>query len=183
MVMKMLTIGEAEGAGIYIAEGSSSLIIKVVVIAAENGGIVAFKSKVVVMDSVVGLNGKAGILLYEAQGHPFLQGNEIAYTHAQPAGAWGAGILAMGSTVNAAENLLLANEFTGALAFGGLIQLGNNQIECNPLDLVREKYQDVLGAFQGLGGNECSCAGVAHDCTAASSNIEPPEGIDEDEEE
>jgi hypothetical protein len=32
-VMKMLTIGEAEGAGIYIAEGSSSLIIKAVVIA------------------------------------------------------------------------------------------------------------------------------------------------------
>jgi hypothetical protein len=181
MVMKMLTIGEAEGAGIYIAEGSSSLIIKVVVIAAENGGIVAFKSKVVVMDSVVGLNGKAGVLLYEAQGHPFLQGNEIAYTHAQPAGAWGAGILAMGSTVHAAENLLLANEFTGALAFGGLIQLGNNQIECSPLDLVHEKYQGVLGAFQGLGGNECSCDGVAHDCTAASSNIEPPEGIDEEE--
>jgi hypothetical protein len=87
----------------------------------------------------------------------------------------------MGSTVNATGNLLFQNEFTGALAFGGLIQLGDNQIECNPLDLVHEKYQGVLGAFQGLGGNECSCAGIAHDCTAASSSIEPPEGIDEEE--
>lgn len=50
MYMKLVTIGEAEGAGIYIAEGSSGLIIRVNVMGAENGGIVAFKSKVVVMD-------------------------------------------------------------------------------------------------------------------------------------
>jgi hypothetical protein len=104
------------------------------------------------LDSVVGLNGKAGVLLYEAQGHPFLQGNEIAYTHAQPAGAWAPASLPWAPRSTRAENLLLANEFTGALAFGGLIQLGNNQIECSPLDLVHEKYQGVLGAFQGLGG-------------------------------
>ena len=91
--MKLVTIGEAEGAGIYIAEGSSSLIIRVHVLAAENGGIVAFKSKVVVMDSLVAVNGKAGILLYEAQGYPFLPGNQIVYTHAQPGGGWAPGSL------------------------------------------------------------------------------------------
>lgn len=180
MVMKMVTIGEAEGAGIYIAEGSSSLLIKVLVVSAENGGIVAFKSKVVVMDSVVELNGKAGILLYEAQGYPFLQGNQIVYTHAQPGGGWGAGILALGSTVNAAGNLLLENELSGAVAFGGLVYIGDNQIQCSPLDLVYEKDQDALGAFQNLGGNECSCAGVAHPCTAVSSGFYPPEMEEEE---
>ena len=117
------------------------------VIAAENGGIVAFKSKLVVMDSLVAVNGKAGILLYEAQGYPFLQGNEIVYTHAQPGGGWGTGILALGSTVNAAGNFLLENELSGAVAFGGLVYIGDNQIECSPLDLIFEEYQGALGDF------------------------------------
>jgi hypothetical protein len=175
MVMKMVTIGEAEGAGIYIAEGSSSLLIKVVVFSAENGGIVAFKSKVVVMDSVVELSGKAGILLYEAQGYPFLQGNEIVYTHAQPGGGWGTGILAVGSTVNAAGNLLLENELSGAIAFGGLVHIGDNQIECSLFDLIVGEYQGALGDFGNLGGNECSCAGVVHPCAQDSPGLQPPD--------
>jgi hypothetical protein len=173
--MKKVTIGEAEGAGIYIAEGSSSLIIRVNVIAAANGGIVAFKSKVVVMDSLVAVNGKAGILLYEAQGYPFLQGNEIVYTLAQPGGGWGIGILGLGSTVNAAGNLLLENELSGAVAFGGLVYIGDNQIQCSPFDLIVEPYQGALGDFENLGGNECSCAGVAHPCVQESSGLQPPE--------
>jgi hypothetical protein len=175
MLMKMVTIGEAEGAGVYIAEGSSSLIINAVVFAAENGGIVAFKSKVVVMDSVVEVNGKAGVLLYEAQGYPFLQGNQIVYTHAQPGGGWGTGILALGSTVNAVGNLLLENELSGAVAFGGLVQIGDNQIECSTFDLIYGEYQGALGDFQNLGGNECSCAGVAHPCVKESPGFQPPE--------
>jgi hypothetical protein len=173
--MKKVTLGEAEGAGIYIAEGSSSLLIGVVVFSAENGGIVAFKSKVVVMDSLVELNGKAGILLYEAQGYPFLQGNQIVYTHAQPGGGWGTGILAMGSTVNAAGNLLLENELSGAIAFGGLVYIGDNQIQCSTFDLIVGEYQGALGDFKNLGGNECSCAGVAHPCAQESPGFQPPE--------
>ena len=165
-----VTIAGPDGAGIYLTADSSALLIQVHVLHAENGGIVVFKSKAVILDSFLAYNRKAGILLFEAQGIPFIKGNSISVTHTAVGGGWGDGLLAFASDVTAVQNLIAGSDRAGVTSMGSVIRLGDNQIQCTLFDLDYEMYKGVVGEFEGLGGNECGCGpNDTHACVKETS--------------
>jgi hypothetical protein len=71
-----------------------------------------------------------------------------------------------------------ANARAGIAAFGASIVLGDTVLECNPVHLDGE---DLAGpfSFQDVGGNVCGCGGTAEACKVLSTELAPPQPLDD----
>ncbi len=67
-----------------------------------------------------------------------------------------------------------ASARAGVGNFGGRVELGATQLECNGIQLAGEHNGPVDYAFQDLGDNACGCDAQSTACQVLSSNLEPP---------
>ena len=62
----------------------------------------------------------------------------------------------------------------GIVAFAATVTVANSALECNAIQLDKERYLDKEPMLDNLGGNVCGCETEVEDCKVLSSDIQPP---------
>jgi hypothetical protein len=122
---------------------------------------------------------EAGVHLVESTGT--LDALTIAgVAPAQTDGLFGDGIIvALGSAPISVTGSRIENVARAAIgSFGSTVELGDNDLRCNPLPLNVEAFGGVDTTLVDLGGNLCGCDQPAV-CKAVSTGLAPPEALPE----
>ena len=171
-LIENVTIHNAGGAGIVLVDGGACVVDSLISICGL-GGVWAVRSAIHLEDSTVGFNTYAGFLASDS--HVSLVNNHIGFNLASSQGLFGDGVILFDSTqAKVFDNEIVENARAGVVSIGGITELANNEIGCNPIDLV------VDGGVQlvDLGGNACGCPATGGACSAKSVDIAPPNALD-----
>lgn len=95
---------------------------------------------------------------------------------------FGDGIVAVreqsGATVTLTASVIRDSARAAIANFAASITVGSMQLECNPIDLDGERFQQADYSFDDLGNNVCGCGGTPSDCQVISSDLVPPDPLE-----
>jgi hypothetical protein len=77
--------------------------------------------------------------------------------------------------VTVTHSIIEGSARAGAAAFGATVELGATRLECNPIHLDGEIFNDVPFGFVDLGADVCGCQNASVACQVLSSHLTPPE--------
>jgi hypothetical protein len=124
-------------------------------------------------------NTSFGILAADTS-YTHIIGANVVDTRADADGLFGDGIIVVnsgpGSTVNSTLSVITNSARAGITNFGGLLELGFNKLECNPIALDGETYLGSAPGFidDGEDDNTCGCGGTTVTCQVLSSGLAAP---------
>jgi hypothetical protein len=88
------------------------------------------------------------------------------FTTDQPTNAW-----ITGSRIEASVR-------AGISSFGGFAQIANTVLECNPIHMNGETFENKPASFEDAGGVVCGCAGITDSCAVRTVMLTPPEPLE-----
>ena len=156
-------------AGFYV-ENTTTVLDNVTVVGALCGGVVAFRSQLLLFDSLLLSNRSAGILLVEAGG--LIRDNDVLFsapTLLTQIGGDGVSVFSS-PDVFVDENLIHGSARAGVGVYGSTVSLADNTITCSAFDIDVEQFGGVAGDADDVGGNTCGCGGPLGDCEAVSAS-------------
>jgi len=137
------------------------------------------RSAVHINDSSIEGNSEAGVLVTISD--LWMDHSAITDTLPLPSKGLGDGLLVFGNggeTNAEITNCLIARSArAGVAVFGGNLILESNAIECNPIAIGTEVYQNSEPVLVDDGGNACACDGVEGTCRAQQSSLAPPDAL------
>jgi hypothetical protein len=77
-------------------------------------------------------------------------------------------ILLTSSTIERSARAAVSN-------FGALVSIGSTRMDCNPIDLNGESYDELMATFTDMGENRCGCNESEVACAVRSVGLAAPE--------
>jgi len=152
-------------------------------VSVQNGSVDSTRrSAVHVDDSRIEESHEAGMVVRRSD--LWLDHSAVTDTYPLPTKGLGDGVIVFGhgsgssgaeTNAEITNSLIARSARVGIAVFGGNLTLGGNTIQCNPIAIGAEVYQNSEPILVDDGGNACACDGVETSCRAQQSSLTPPE--------